>query len=106
MLAYGRRYDGFCPFFGTLTGFKFVRLNDHFQFAILGANTIDVSIYNRWGEQVYHNPAQTNGVSGTDGWDGTVNGKAAPDDSYVYQMKVTYFDNTVKTKSGTVTIVR
>jgi hypothetical protein len=32
MLAYGRRYDGQVPFFGKLTGFKFVRLLDHLQF--------------------------------------------------------------------------
>jgi hypothetical protein len=32
MLAYIRRYNGVCPFFGKLTGFKFVRLLDHFRF--------------------------------------------------------------------------
>jgi hypothetical protein len=32
MLAYIRRYNGVCPFFGKVTGFKFVRLLDHFRF--------------------------------------------------------------------------
>jgi hypothetical protein len=32
MLAYRRRYDGQVPFFGKLTGFKFVRCLDYFQF--------------------------------------------------------------------------
>jgi hypothetical protein len=32
MVAYNRRYDGCCPFFGQLTGFKFVRCLDYFQF--------------------------------------------------------------------------
>ena len=32
MAAYRKRYDGACPFFGRLTGFKFVRLSDYFQF--------------------------------------------------------------------------
>lgn len=32
MRAYRQRYDGDCPFFGKLTGFKFVRLLDYFQF--------------------------------------------------------------------------
>jgi hypothetical protein len=32
MLAYRRRYDGQAPFFGRLTGFKFVRCLDYFQF--------------------------------------------------------------------------
>ena len=45
-------------------------------------------------------------MSGTDGWDGTKGGKLAPDDTYVYQMKVTYFDGTVKNMTGSVTIMR
>ncbi len=32
MMAYRRRYNGACPFFGKLTGFKFVRCLDYFQF--------------------------------------------------------------------------
>ncbi len=32
MLAYRQRHNGFCPFFGKLTGFKFVRLLDYYQF--------------------------------------------------------------------------
>jgi hypothetical protein len=32
MAAYRRRYNGDCPFFRKLTGFKFVRLLDHFRF--------------------------------------------------------------------------
>lgn len=32
MAAYQRKYNASCPFFGKLTGFKFVRLLDYFQF--------------------------------------------------------------------------
>jgi hypothetical protein len=32
MAEYRRLYNGACPFFGKLVGFKFVRLVDHFQF--------------------------------------------------------------------------
>ncbi len=81
-------------------------LNDRFQFAILGVNTAEVSIFNRWGERVYYNANQTNTVSATDGWDGTVKGKDAPPDSYVYQIKATYFDGNVRNLSGTVTLMR
>jgi len=81
-------------------------LNDRFTFAILGANTIAVTIFDRWGEKVYYDPAQPNGVSNSYGWDGTKNGKNAPEDTYVYQLSITYFDNTVRTKAGTITIVR
>jgi gliding motility-associated-like protein len=81
-------------------------LNDRFEFSILGASTIEVTIYNRWGQQIYYNPNQTNGMTGTDGWDGTLKGKPEPDDTYVYQIKVTYFDNTVKHIAGTIAIMR
>ena len=37
MVAYRRRYNGDCPFFGKLTGFKFVRLLDYFQFDVEGS---------------------------------------------------------------------
>ena len=81
-------------------------LNDKFEFSILGANTIEVSIFNRWGERVYYNPNQTNGITNTDGWDGTDKGKPAPEGTYVYQLKITYFDGTIKNKSGTVAVMR
>lgn len=32
MDVYRRAYDGFCPFFGKLMGFKYVRCLDHYQF--------------------------------------------------------------------------
>jgi hypothetical protein len=32
MVAYKHLYNGACPFFGKLTGFKLVRLVDYFQF--------------------------------------------------------------------------
>ncbi len=81
-------------------------LNDKFEFAILGASTIEISIFDRWGERVYYNPNQNNGMNNTDGWDGTKGGKPAPAGTYVYQMKVTYFDGTVKDKAGTVAVLR
>jgi gliding motility-associated-like protein len=81
-------------------------LNDRFQFAILGASNIDISIYNRWGELVFHNANQSNSTSATDGWDGTNNGRQAPMDTYVYKMEVTYFDGTTQNKTGTVTLMR
>jgi large repetitive protein len=81
-------------------------LNDRFEFDILGAKEIEVSIINRWGQVIYYNAAQPNGITGANGWDGTVDGKEAPDDTYVYKMNVTYFDGNVKYRSGTVTIMR
>ncbi|MFN8322817.1 MAG: gliding motility-associated C-terminal domain-containing protein [Chitinophagales bacterium] len=81
-------------------------LNDRFEFDILGATTVEVNIFNRWGERMYYNANQPNGITGNNGWDGKKDGKVLPFDTYVYQMKVTYFDGIVKDVSGTVTIMK
>jgi gliding motility-associated-like protein len=82
------------------------QLNDRFEFDILGATNIEVSVFNRWGQRLYYNPSQANGITNLDGWDGKVNGKLAPFDTYVYQMKVTYFDIVTKDIAGTVTLMK
>lgn len=81
-------------------------LNDLFTFDILGATNIDIGVYSRWGERIFYNANQTNGVGATDGWDGRKDGKFLPEDTYVYQMKITYFDGVVRDKTGTITILR
>jgi gliding motility-associated-like protein len=81
-------------------------LNDRFEFDILGATNIDIAIFDRWGSKVYVNPAQENKMTGSNGWDGNVNGKPAAFDTYVYQMKVTYWDDTTKDFTGTVTLMK
>ncbi len=81
-------------------------LNDRFEFDILGATNIDITIFNRWGSKVYSNPSQENKITGHSGWDGNVNGKLAPYDTYVYQMKVTYWDESTTDFTGTVTLMK
>ncbi len=82
-------------------------LNDFFEVNILGANTIEVSVFDRWGERVYYNPAQHNGLlNNGNAWDGKKGGKAVPYDTYVYQLKVTFFDGSTEDKAGTITVVR
>ena len=78
--------------------------NDRFDFQILGAKSVDVSIYNRYGELLYTNPAQVNGAN--QGWDGSFKGTSVPLDSYVYQFVVTYYDGEKETLSGTVTVLK
>lgn len=82
------------------------QLNDFFEFDILGANTTQVSIFNRWGERIYFNPAQTNGNQNGNAFDGTSGGKKLPADTYVYKLLVTFFDSSQEEISGTITIVR
>ena len=81
-------------------------LNDRFTFDILGASEVEVTIFDRWGERIYYNPAQTNGVGNGNGWDGTKDGKPLPEDTYVYQFRITYFNGKVESKAGTITLMR
>ena len=81
-------------------------LNDRFEFDILGADHIEVTIFDRWGGKVYYNPSQPNGITGANGWDGTKDGKALSTDTYVYTVNVTYFDNAPEVYTGTVTIMK
>ncbi|MBS1685967.1 MAG: gliding motility-associated C-terminal domain-containing protein [Bacteroidetes bacterium] len=82
-------------------------LNDKFEFDILGARSANVNIWNRWGEKVFSNPTQLNGigVAGNNVWDGSFRGKKAQMDSYIYQLDVLYADGHRETISGTVTLM-
>lgn len=81
-------------------------LNDLFEFDILGASTIETQVFNRWGERVYFNANQPNGNSNGNAWNGTKEGKRLPHDTYVYQLKVVFFDNSEDIISGTVVLMR
>jgi len=96
-------------------------LNDNFEINVLGGTSLDVRIFNRWGEELFHNANQANGLtdpldveaecmSGSinprNAWDGTYNNEPMPIGAYIYQVDVAMFDGTVKTMSGSVTILR
>ncbi|MFN8277651.1 MAG: gliding motility-associated C-terminal domain-containing protein [Chitinophagales bacterium] len=83
-------------------------LNDRFQFAVLGAKSASVQVWNRWGEKVYDDPEQPNGIDQTKpyGWDGMFRGKMCEFDTYTYQMDILFFDGHKESKSGTVTLMR
>ncbi|MEM6964075.1 MAG: gliding motility-associated C-terminal domain-containing protein [Bacteroidota bacterium] len=58
-----------------------------------------IEIYDRWGEKVYAR-------SGADAlWDGTIEGKAAPSDVYVFVIKIVCADG-VEILHGDVTLIR
>jgi gliding motility-associated-like protein len=81
-------------------------LNDRFEFAILGSVSADVQIWNRWGEKVYSNPNQLNGITNTTGWDGSFRGKGVQYDTYTYQLNVTYTDGHKENIAGTVVVMK
>ena len=61
---------------------------------------IDFTIYNRWGEVVF----KTSDIN--EGWDGTYKGKMQNDETYVYQASVLYWNETVGTKRGYITLLK
>lgn len=60
----------------------------------------EMYIFDRWGMQVYH----TTDI--TQGWDGTVNGAQAQEDTYIYRIQVTDSQNHNHTYVGQVTLLR
>jgi len=66
----------------------------------LNANNYKFQIFNKWGERVFET------IEPTTGWDGTINGREARMDVYVY--RITYQNENFETQEvrGTVTLVR
>jgi gliding motility-associated-like protein len=78
--------------------------NDYFyprQLISRGVIQFSMVIYNRWGQKVF----ETNSIDGR-GWDGKLNGKDQPSGVYVYQMSVSFKDNTSEQYTGNVTLIR
>ncbi|MEY4202814.1 MAG: hypothetical protein RL013_517, partial [Bacteroidota bacterium] len=64
------------------------------------ADILEFNVYSRWGQKVF---------TATDGkkeWDGRVDGKDAPSDVYVYQMKVRFLNGEEEERTGQVTLIR
>lgn len=66
-----------------------------------GINDYSISIYNRWGEQMY------SGTDPEEGWDGTFGGKPAPMGVYFYKIRYTdYLRSKWFDLSGDITLLR
>jgi gliding motility-associated-like protein len=75
--------------------------NDVFQARLgLDATGIDMTIFNRWGNEIYHS------TKNNDGWDGMQKGVPADMGTYQYVIKVRFRDNSVETYTGDFTLVR
>ena len=81
-------------------------VNDYFYPRGKGLYNIQsLTIFNRWGQMVFQRknfPAN----SETMGWDGTINGKPAPMDAYVYVLEVICENAQVIALHGNVTLIR
>ncbi len=92
--------------------------NNFFEMNVLGAENLNVQIFNRWGEEVFSNANQENGpnnindaslIDGTNprnAWDGKYKKQDVPKGSYAYKVEVTYFDGSTKLIKGSVTVIR
>lgn len=74
-------------------------LNDTFGFDRNDILELDLKIYNRWGELVFH-ADQANKR-----WDGTFAGKKAPTGVYAYQLKVKAEEGISMLKDGSVLLL-
>ena len=74
-------------------------INDVFKVVTGNVSQFEMSIYNRWGQIIYHS------TSSEEGWNGTYQGKTCPVD--VYMVLVKYSGNSHNlTYTGSVTLLR
>lgn len=62
--------------------------------------TLDLRIYNRWGQLIFET------TSKNIGWDGTFNGQPQPIDAYGFVLLVSFINDTNKTLKGNITLLR
>jgi gliding motility-associated-like protein len=62
--------------------------------------TMDLKIFNRWGQLVFETTSKEKG------WDGTYNGTPQPVEVYAYVLQVTFIDGTSKLLKGNLTLLR
>lgn len=76
-------------------------LNDIFKpLNLNGQRLISMSVYNRYGNKVFFSE------NGSDGWDGTFNGKPQPAGTYIYTILYFDFSGIVHSLKGTVVVIR
>ena len=74
--------------------------NDEFFGKGENINSLEMWIYDRWGNSIFHG----NGYN--DHWDGTMHGHIVQEDVYVYVIKLKDFKNADHKYIGKVTVVR
>ncbi len=75
-------------------------INDKIFVKGFGIAQMTWTIYNRWGQVVYR------GTDSNEGWDGTSNGRAQPQDVYHYTLVVEFSNKEHVTKKGDITLLR
>lgn len=75
-------------------------LNDYFSSFGQFAESFSLDVWDRWGKLLFH----TEDVVA--GWDGTIDGVAAPEGVYVFRARVVGYDGQVMQRDGSVTLIR
>ncbi len=74
--------------------------NDVFILYGTGLTKVNLKVYNRWGEKVFDSQNQWQG------WDGTYKGEPQPAGVYTYYAEGVYLNGEIKTRKGSVTLIR
>lgn len=74
--------------------------NDILRVRWAAIKTMNLKIYNRWGQLVFETNDQNIG------WDGTYNGQPQPVEAYAYVLNASFIDGTSKVLKGNVTLLR
>lgn len=79
-------------------------VNDHWEIKGRGVESVQVLVYNRWGELIW----EGNNIG--ESWNGTYKSREVQQDVYVYKLVYSYFDVNEslksKTRTGTITVIR
>ena len=74
--------------------------NEGFRAIISGEKTMELTIFNRWGEIMFQTTDKNKK------WDGMYKGELAQQDVYAYQLNVTALNDKAYNYSGTITLIR
>lgn len=90
------------PILGLPTGFSPNGDGENDILYVRGAaiKTLDLKIYNRWGQLIFETTSQSKG------WDGTFNGEPQPIEAYGYVLSVSFIDGSTKLLKGNITLLR
>ncbi len=90
------------PELGLPTGFSPNGDGENDVLYVRGAaiTTLDLKIFNRWGQLVFETTSKEKG------WDGTFNGQPQPIDAYAFVLTASFIDGSAKVLKGNVTLLR
>ncbi len=75
--------------------------NNYFKPKTKGIIEMEIQVFNLWGNMVFESKNLD-----TQGWDGKINGEAAPTGNYVYRVKMKSVDGEIIDKSGKLILIR